>query len=110
MHRAINKLSVEPELLLIDGNRFKRYHTIAHNCIIGGDGLFLSIAAASVLAKTYRDEYMLKIHNEFPLYSWHTNKGYGTEEHRKAIIENGFSPYHRRTFKVLDPQLELEFL
>lgn len=109
MHRAINKLSVEPELLLIDGNRFKKYPNIDHTCIIGGDGLYMSIAAASVLAKTYRDDYMLKLHEQFPQYSWHKNKGYGTLLHRKAILECGFSPFHRRSFHIFDPQLSLEF-
>jgi ribonuclease HII len=109
MHRAIEKLSIEPELLLIDGNRFNKYPNTDHKCIIGGDGIYMSIAAASVLAKTYRDDYMVNLHEEFPQYSWNTNKGYGTPFHRKVILESGFSPYHRRTFNIFDPQLELEF-
>ena len=109
MHRAVEKLKLMPELLLIDGNRFKKYNTIEHKCIIGGDGIYMSIAAASVLAKTYRDDYMESLHNDFPEYGWNKNKGYGTALHRKAIINTGFSPFHRRTFRVLDPQLTLEF-
>ena len=108
MHRAIGKLSIDPELLLIDGNRFNKYPNIDHKCIIGGDGIFMSIAAASVLAKTYRDDFMLKLHHDFPHYSWNTNKGYGTLKHRNSIIENGFSPFHRRTFRVVIPQLEMK--
>lgn len=109
MHRAIAKLAVESELLLIDGNRFNRYRNVDHKCVIGGDGIYMSIAAASVLAKTYRDDHMLKLHEEFPQYSWNTNKGYATSFHRKTILEKGFSPYHRRTFNVFHPQLELQF-
>lgn len=109
MHRAIEKLSVDPELLLIDGNRFKKYQQTPHECIIGGDGVYMSIAAASILAKTYRDDYMLQLHNDYPEYGWNTNKGYGTRHHRKIILEKGFTPFHRRTFNVYDPQLELEF-
>jgi ribonuclease HII len=108
MHRAINKLTVNAELLLIDGNRFKLFPNTKHKCIVGGDGIYMSIAAASILAKTYRDDYMLKLHDEYPHYSWNTNKGYGTLVHRKAIISSGFSPFHRKTFRVFDPQLELE--
>jgi ribonuclease HII len=109
MHRAIEKLSIDPELLLIDGNRFNRYPTIDHKCVIGGDGIYMSIAAASILAKTYRDDYMLELHEKHPNYFWNTNKGYATPQHRKAILDQGFSPYHRRTFRVFDPQLEMEF-
>ena len=108
MHRAIGKLSIDPELLLIDGNRFNKYPNIDHKCIIGGDGIYMSIAAASVLAKTYRDDFMLKLHHDFPHYSWNTNKGYGTLKHRNSIIESGFSPFHRRTFRVVIPQLEMK--
>lgn len=107
MHRAISKLIIDPELLLIDGNRFKKYPNTEHKCIIKGDGIYMSIAAASVLAKTYRDDFMLRLHNEFPQYCWNKNKGYGTLKHRNAIIENGFSPFHRKTFNVVNPQLEL---
>lgn len=108
MHRAISQLKVTPELLLIDGNRFKKYRNIDDKCIIGGDGIYMSIAAASVLAKTYRDDFMEKIHGEYPQYSWSKNKGYGTLQHRKAILENGFSPFHRLTFHISDAQLTLD--
>lgn len=107
MHRAISKLTINPELLLIDGNRFKKYPNTEHKCIIKGDGIYMSIAAASILAKTYRDDFMLRLHNEFPQYCWNKNKGYGTIKHRNAIIENGFSPFHRKTFNVVNPQLEI---
>jgi ribonuclease HII len=110
MHRAINKLSIDPELLLIDGNRFNKYQNIEHKCVIGGDGIYMSIAAASVLAKTYRDDYMIKAHESHPEYSWNTNKGYATIKHRKTILDIGFSPIHRRTFRVMDPQYEFEFI
>lgn len=109
MHRAINKLSVAPELLLIDGNRFKKYPNTDHRCIIGGDGLYLSIAAASVLAKTYRDDYMLKLHEQFPSYNWKKNKGYGTKEHRKALMQHGITPFHRRSYRLFPNQLKIEF-
>jgi ribonuclease HII len=101
MHLAIAKLSVQPGLLLIDGNRFYKYKKIPHRCIIKGDTLYASIAAASILAKTYRDEWMLKLHEEYPQYHWHTNKGYGTAEHRQAIETYGLSPYHRRSFRLM---------
>ena len=107
MHRAIGKLTINPELLLIDGNRFKKYPNTEHKCIIKGDGIYMSIAAASILAKTYRDDFMLRLHNDFPQYCWNKNKGYGTLKHRNAIIENGFSPFHRKTFNVVNPQLEI---
>lgn len=108
MHLAIERLKMVPELLLIDGNRFISFPNIPHECIIKGDGKFLSIAAASVLAKTYRDEYMEKIHNEFPYYGWDRNKGYPTMEHRRAIKEMGDCKYHRKSFTLLPPvQLEL---
>ena len=107
MHRAISKLTINPELLLIDGNRFKKYPNTEHKCIIKGDGIYMSIAAASILAKTYRDDFMLRLHNDFPQYCWNKNKGYGTLKHRNAIIENGFSPFHRKTFNVVNPQLEI---
>jgi ribonuclease HII len=107
MHLALNKLSKKPQLLLIDGNRFYKYKRIPHHCIIKGDGLYSSIAAASILAKTYRDEYMTKLHNEFPHYSWDTNKGYGTATHCSAIETHGQCKYHRKTFrlKALQPAL-----
>jgi len=107
MHRAIEKLKILPELLLIDGNRFKQYKNIPHECIIKGDGKFLSIAAASILAKTHRDEYMRKIHCEFPKYDWINNKAYPTRKHKDAIIKYGITPYHRRSFN-LNEQLKLE--
>lgn len=100
MHLAIDGLSVKPCLLLIDGNRFKAYPGIPHHCIIKGDGLFASIAAASVLAKTYRDAYMIQLHNEFPMYAWNENKGYGTKKHVEAILKFGLSPYHRKSFQL----------
>jgi ribonuclease HII len=109
MHRALDKLESEPEALLIDGNRFKKYRQVPHHCIVKGDATFFSIAAASVLAKTYRDEFMSRIHQEFPAYSWHKNKGYPTAEHRSAIAQHGPSPYHRMSFQLLpnDGQGEL---
>jgi ribonuclease HII len=100
MHKALNQLAVVPELILVDGNRFKMYQDLPHECIVRGDGLYLSIAAASVLAKTYRDDFMIGLHNEYPCYNWNINKGYPTLSHRKTILNLGFSPYHRRTFKV----------
>ena len=109
MHRAINQLSVSPEHLLIDGNRFKPYPHIPHTCIVKGDSRFLSIAAASVLAKTYRDDYMNSLHNEHPSYAWNQNKGYPTETHREAIRKYGITGYHRRSFRLLNNQLLLDF-
>ncbi|MFA5971159.1 MAG: ribonuclease HII [Lentimicrobiaceae bacterium] len=100
MHKALSTIAIQPQLILVDGNRFKPFQDIPHQCIIRGDGLFLSIAAASVLAKTYRDEYMMDLHTRFPQYAWDRNKGYPTLGHRKAIISLGFSPYHRKTFTV----------
>lgn len=107
MHRAIAGLSVSPDFLLIDGNRFKPYPGISHLCIVKGDGKMMSIAAASILAKTHRDEYMRKIHEEYPQYGWNVNKGYPTKLHRGAIAEYGMTPYHRRSFRLLDTQLSL---
>lgn len=107
MHRAIEKLNIIPGFLIIDGNRFNKYRKLPHQCIIEGDGKYFSIAAASILAKTYRDDYMKQIALEHPEYGWHTNKGYPTVQHRNAVMELGFTPYHRRTFKVTDPQLAL---
>jgi ribonuclease HII len=98
MHLALDKLKKRPKLLLIDGNRFTKYRRTKHECIIKGDGIYASIAAASILAKTYRDDFMRNLHNEFPQYKWITNKGYGTREHRHAIALHGPSPYHRRCF------------
>ncbi len=107
MHLALDKLNQQPQLLLIDGNRFITYKKIPHRCIIKGDALFTSIAAASILAKTYRDEYMMKLHYEFPHYAWNSNKGYGTATHRIAIEMYGQCKYHRKTFrlKALQPAL-----
>lgn len=107
MHLALDKLTVRPKYLLIDGNRFKPYQEIKHRCIIKGDGIYASIAAASVLAKTYRDEYMKKLHDEYSYYGWNNNKGYGTPEHRNAIEQNGLCKYHRRSFNILSAQLPL---
>jgi ribonuclease HII len=98
MHRAISKLKIVPELLLVDGNRFKPYHALSHECIVKGDAKYYSIAAASVLAKTYRDEFMEKAHLEFPHYNWLSNKGYPTAFHRSGIMKYGLSPLHRRSF------------
>ena len=109
MHKAIDGLQKEPQFLLIDGNRFYPYKSINHSTIIRGDSIYFSIAAASVLAKTHRDEYMDKIHNEFPEYGWNKNKGYPTLFHRAAILKNGITPYHRRSFALLDTQMKIEF-
>ncbi|MBW8201777.1 ribonuclease HII [Flagellimonas abyssi] len=108
MHRAIDKLQPLPDFIIVDGNRFKPYPNIDHECIIKGDGKFMSIAAASVLAKTYRDDYMAKIHEEFPMYNWVKNKGYPTKEHREAIKKYGITKYHRKSFRQLPEQLTLD--
>lgn len=107
MSRAVEKLSVKPQLLLIDGNRFRSNLNIPYQCIVKGDATFTSIAAASVLAKTYRDEYMMRIADEYPVYNWKQNKGYPTREHREAVLRHGLSPYHRVSFKHSFKQLEL---
>jgi ribonuclease HII len=99
MHRAVEQLSVSPELLVVDGNRFKPFLGIPHQCVVKGDAKFMHIAAASILAKVYRDEYMAKIAEEYPMYDWKKNKGYPTLQHRRMIAEHGFSPYHRLTFR-----------
>lgn len=110
MHRAVDQLKVHPEHLLIDGNRFNKYADIPHTTVVKGDAKYLSIAAASVLAKTYRDDYMNLLHEEYPYYDWDHNKGYPTKKHRKAILEKGTTPYHRMTFNLLgEGQLELAF-
>lgn len=109
MHRAIEKLNIMPQHLIIDGNRFKNYAAVPHCCIVKGDGKYLNIAAASILAKTHRDEYMSSLAVDFPQYHWHSNKGYPTIHHRKTVLEVGLSPYHRRTFNVSDPQLRISF-
>ncbi|WP_316842628.1 ribonuclease HII [Pedobacter gandavensis] len=107
MHRAVEKLALKPEYLVIDGNRFKTYPEIPHSCIVKGDGKYLNIAAASILAKTHRDEYMEKIAEEYPVYQWKQNKGYPTIVHRNAALVHGLSPYHRKTFTISKPQLAL---
>lgn len=110
MHRAIDGLKVKPEALIVDGNRFKKYQELPHTTIVKGDGKYMSIAAASILAKTYRDDYMNILHNEYPQYDWNNNKGYPTKRHREAIREHGRTPYHRMSFNLLgDEQLELNF-
>ena len=100
MHLAVDQLQIRPDLLLIDGNLFLPYFGIVHQCVVQGDAIYASIAAASILAKTHRDEFMLNLHNEYPHYGWNENKGYGTAYHRKQITENGISPYHRKTFGI----------
>ena len=107
MHKALDQLNIRPQHLLIDGNRFKKYQNIPHTTIVKGDGKYLSIAAASVVAKTHRDEYMLRLHEEFPQYDWIHNKGYPTEKHRKAIAEIGTTPYHRMSFRLLQDNSQL---
>lgn len=106
MHRAIDQLLVIPQFLSIDGNRFKAYSDIPHSCIVKGDGKYLNIAAASILAKTYRDQYMADIALEHPEYNWHQNKGYATSAHRLVSIEKGLTPYHRKTFCISHPQFD----
>jgi ribonuclease HII len=109
MHRAVEKLKIQPEYLSIDGNRFKAYPKIPHTCVIKGDGKYLNIAAASILAKTHRDEFMLNLSKDYPHYNWQQNKGYPTKAHRKAVLEMGLSPFHRKTFNISDPQLPIVF-
>lgn len=110
MHRALDQLSIRPEHLLIDGNRFKPYDTTPYTTVVKGDGKYMSIAAASILAKTYRDDYMNRLHEEFPMYDWNHNKGYPTKKHREAIRQHGVSPYHRMSFNLLgDGQLSFNF-
>ena len=109
MHRALAKLQPVPDAILVDGNRFISYAEIPHRCIVGGDGLFYSIAAASVLAKTYRDEHMVRLAREYPGYGWEDNKGYPTRAHREAIIKLGVTPFHRRSFRLNGKQLEINF-
>ena len=110
MHRALDQLKVRPEAVIVDGNRFKSYQSLPHTTIVKGDGKYLSIAAASILAKTYRDDYMDKLAEEYPQYDWLSNKGYPTKKHREAIRQYGITPYHRKTFNMLgDGQLSLEF-
>ena len=110
MHRAVDQLKVRPEALIIDGNRFYKYQDLPHTTIVKGDGKYLAIAAASILAKTYRDDYMAELHKEFPHYGWDRNAGYPTKEHREGIRQHGTTPYHRRTFNLLgDGQLSFDF-
>ncbi|WP_101471431.1 ribonuclease HII [Flavobacterium lindanitolerans] len=109
MQECIKKLNPIPNYIIVDGNRFKPVANIPHSCIIKGDSKYLSIAAASILAKTYRDEYMNQIHEEFPMYNWKQNKGYPTKEHREAIKKYGTTKYHRMSFRLLPEQLEIEF-
>ena len=108
MHKAIKKLTLAPELLLIDGNRFKAFKKIPHQCIVKGDGKYLSIAAASVLAKTYRDDFMKNVHQQYPQYGWITNKGYPTIKHKYAVLKYGLSPYHRKSYSY-NIQLKMDF-
>jgi ribonuclease HII len=107
MHRSISKLKIIPEFIIVDGNRFKTFTEIQHECIVKGDGKYLSIAAASVLAKTYRDDFMAEIHEIYPMYNWKQNKGYPTKEHREAIRKYGLTEYHRKSFRQLPEQLTL---
>ncbi len=107
MHRALDQLQTKAAYIIVDGNRFKTYHSIPHSCIVKGDGKYLSIAAASILAKTYRDEYMNSIAQDYPQYDWLSNKGYPTIKHRNAVLAHGSSPHHRKTFKITEPQLKL---
>lgn len=109
MHKAVTKLSLQPKHLAIDGNRFKAYPNIPHTTVIKGDGIYANIAAASVLAKTYRDEYMQTLHQKLPQYDWQTNKGYPTANHRNMIIKYGVTDYHRKSFRLLPAQLEISF-
>ncbi|WP_447641138.1 MULTISPECIES: ribonuclease HII [Chitinophagaceae] len=107
MHLAVGQLAIQPDFLLIDGNRFDKYPSIPHLCVIKGDGKYASIAAASILAKTYRDAYMLQLHSEFPIYNWKQNKGYGTRDHRDAIAQHGLCLYHRKSYNILPSQVSL---
>ncbi len=108
MHRALDQLAVRPEALLVDGNRFKPYRDLPHTTVVKGDGKYMSVAAASILAKTYRDDYMLRLHEEYPVYHWDSNKGYPAKAHREAIRRHGVTPYHRMSYNLLgDGQMEL---
>ena len=110
MHRALDQLKVRPEAIIVDGNRFKPYNKIPHTTIVKGDGKYLSIAAASILAKTYRDDYMNRLAEEYPQYDWRSNKGYPTKKHREAIRQYGITPYHRKSYNLLgDGQLYFDF-
>ena len=110
MHRAIDQLTLRPQHIIVDGNRFSAYHDVPHTTVVKGDGKYMSIAAASILAKTYRDDFMLRIHEEYPMYHWDSNKGYPAKVHRQAIKDYGTTPYHRMSFNLLgDGQLEFDF-
>ena len=110
MHRALDQLKVRPEAVIVDGNRFKPYQNLPSTTIVKGDGKYLSIAAASILAKTYRDDYMLSLAEEYPQYDWQSNMGYPTKKHRQAIREHGITPYHRKSYNLLgDGQLSFDF-
>lgn len=109
MHRALDQLTIRPQHIIVDGNRFKKYGDIPHLCIVKGDGKYLSIAAASILAKTYRDAYMKNLHARFPVYNWQQNKGYPTLEHREKIRQHGITDFHRKSFNLADAQLKLDF-
>ena len=109
MHRALDQLMVRPEEVIVDGNRFYKYRNLPHTTIVKGDGKYMSIAAASILAKTYRDDFMLKIHKEYPLYHWDKNKGYPAKVHREAIRQYGTTPYHRMSYNLLGDSQQLEF-
>lgn len=109
MHLALDALEKRPGFILVDGNSFYPYKNVNHKCVIKGDSIYLSIAAASVLAKTFRDEYMIRIHEEFPQYGWNNNKGYGTAKHREALMRYGVTPYHRKSFTLIDTQMNLDF-
>jgi ribonuclease HII len=109
MHLSLDKLTTEFKHIIVDGNKFLPYKNINHTTVVKGDGKYLSIAAASILAKEYRDDYIIKLHDEFPEYNWKKNKAYPTKEHRSAIEKYGITPYHRRSFKLTDDQLKLNF-
>ncbi len=110
MHRALDQLKVRPQAIIVDGNRFNPYHDLPSTTIVKGDGKYLSIAAASILAKTYRDDYMLSLAEEYPQYDWQSNMGYPTKKHRQAILEHGITPYHRKSYNLLgDGQLSFDF-
>lgn len=108
MHLALRQLQIRPGFIIVDGNRFKSFEDVGHNCIVKGDSKYFSIAAASILAKTYRDEYMLRLAADYPQYDWINNKGYPTVKHRNAVISFGLTPFHRKTFQISKPQLSLE--
>jgi ribonuclease HII len=107
MHLALRQLQIRPEFIIVDGNRFKSFEDVGHHCIVKGDSKYFSIAAASILAKTYRDEYMLGLAEDYPQYDWTNNKGYPTIKHRHAVISYGLSPFHRKTFQISNPQPSL---